>query len=114
MKSQNELIFEAMLEKAKRDNFGNPLAKELIYYFSFEYNQQQYDAYIRHIYEENIQITNIYNQIRKRGGVVTFHKIQKLRYHIQLRNEYEAKRMKHFSAAIRDIRDIVNLQSQNH
>lgn len=76
--------------------------------YSYEYNRAQYNDCIRHINDENNQITNIYNQISQRVGFDTQYEYQELQRHIQLRSEYEAKSMKHFLSGGKDAENIAN------
>ena len=61
MHNLNELAFEAMLEDVKQIYNGNPFMKLAVDSMSYEYNRAQYNDCIRHINDENNQITNIYN-----------------------------------------------------
>ncbi len=106
MYNLNELTFEVMLEKVKRNSNGNPAMKITVDGVSYEYNREQYNDCIRHINEENYHIANIYNQISQRGGFVTAQEQYELQMHIQMRNEYEAKSMKHFLSGLNDAQDI--------
>ena len=108
MYNLNELAFEAMLENLKHTSNGNPFAKLAIDSMSYEYNRQQYNDCIRHINDENNQITNIYNQISQRGGFITPQEQQKLQRHIHLRSEYEMKSKKHLMSGGKDAGEIVN------
>ncbi|MBQ6062694.1 MAG: hypothetical protein IJK87_03555 [Prevotella sp.] len=107
----NELVFEAMLEKAKQAYNGNPFMKLAVDILSYEYNRHQYNDCLRHINEENYQIASMYNQISQRGGFITPFEQQELQKHIQLRSEYETKSMKHFMSEGKDAGDIVNNMS---
>ena len=60
------------------------------------------------INEENNQIANLYNKVSLRGGFITHEEQQELQRHIQLRNEYEMKSMKHFMSGSKDAGNIVN------
>ena len=104
----NELAFEAMLENLKHTSNGNPFAKLTIDSMSYEYNRQQYNDCLRHIDEENNQIANLFNQVSLRGGFITPEEQKELHRHIQLRNEYEMKSMKHFISGSKDAGEIVN------
>lgn len=104
----NELAFEAMLENIKQAYNGNPFMKLAVDKLSYEYNRTQYNDCLSHIDEENNQITSIYNQISRRGGLVTQYEQQELQRHIQLRGEYEAKSMKHFLSGANDAESIIN------
>lgn len=106
MYNLNELTFEVMLEKAKRNSNGNPAMKITVDGVSYEYNRGQYNDCLQHINEENNHIANIYNQISLRGGFVTAYEQYELQRHIQKRNEYEAKSMKHFLSGLYDAQDI--------
>lgn len=108
MYNLNELTFETMLEKAKQDNNDNPFIELAVDSLSYEYNKAQYNDCLRHINDENNQIINIYNQISQRGGVATDYEKQELQHHIQLRNEYDAKSMKHFLSGSKDAGNIIN------
>ena len=108
MYNMNELAFEAMLENMKHTSNGNPFAKLTIDSMSYEYNRQQYNDCLRHIDEENNQIANLYNKVSLRGGFITHEEQQELQRHIQLRNEYEMKSMKHFMSGGKDAGEIVN------
>ena len=108
MYNMNELAFEAMLENLKHTSNGNPFAKLTIDSMSYEYNRQRYNDCLRHIDEENNQIANLYNKVSLRGGFITHEEQQKLQRHIQLRNEYEMKSMKHFMSGSKDAVNIVN------
>ena len=108
MYNMNELAFEAMLENLKHTSNGNPFAKLTIDSMSYEYNRQQYNDCLRHIDEENNQIANLYNKVSLRGGFITHEEQQELQRHIQLRNEYEIKSMKHFMSGSKDAGNIVN------
>ena len=108
MYNLNELAFEAMLESVKQIYNGNPFMKLAVDSTSYEYNRAQYNDCIRHINDENNQITNIYNQISLRGGYITPQEQQELQRHIQLRSEYEIKSMKHFMSGGKDAGEIVN------
>ena len=108
MYNMNELAFEAMLKNAKQINNGNPFMKLAVDTISYEYNRAQYNDCIRHINDENYQITNIYNQISQRGGFITPQEQMELQRHIQLRGEYEMKSMKHFMSGGKDAGEIVN------
>lgn len=107
MYNLNELAFEAMLENVKQIYNGNPFMKLAVDSMSYEYNRVQYNDCIRHINDENNQITNICNQISQRGGLATQYEQQELHRHLQLRSEYEAKSMKHFLSGNKDAEDIV-------
>lgn len=102
----NELAFEAMLETAKKQSNGNPTMKITVDEISYEYNRQQYNDCLRHINEENNYIKNIYNQISLRGGYATVSEQQEIQRHLQIRNEYEMKSMKHFLSGLNDTQDI--------
>ncbi len=106
MYNLNELTFEVMLEKAKMNSNGNPTMKIAVDRVSYEYNREQYNECLRHINEENYHIANIYNQISRRGGFVTAQEQYELQMHIQMRNEYEAKSMKHFLSGLNDAQDM--------
>lgn len=106
MYNLNELAFEAMLEKAKQENKGNLFIKRIIDSISYEYNRKQYNDCLRHINEENNKIASIYNQISQRGGFITLQEYDELQKHIQNRNEYEIKSMKHFTSGINDSQDL--------
>ena len=108
MYNMNELAFEAMLENLKHASNGNPFAKLTIDSMSYEYNRQQYNDCLRHIDEENNQIANLYNKVSLRGGFITHEEQQELQRHIQLRNEYEMKSMKHFMSGGKDAREFIN------
>lgn len=108
MYNLNELAFEAMLENLKHINNGNPFMELVVDNISYEYNRAQYNDCIRHINDENNQITNIYNQISQRGGFATQYEHQELQRHIQLRSKYEAKSMKHFLSGGKDAGEIIN------
>lgn len=108
MYNMNELAFEAMLKNMKHTSNGNPFAKFAVDSMSYEYNRQQYNDFLRHINEENNQIENLYNQVSLRGGFITHEEQQELQRHIQLRNEYEIKSMKHFMSGSKDAVNIVN------
>lgn len=107
MYNLNELAFEAMLENAKQNSNGNPFSRGVVDSISYEYNRHQYNDCLRHINEENNKIASIYNQISQRGGLVSQSEQQELQRHIQLRNEYEAKSMKHFINGCQDAENIV-------
>ena len=107
MYNLGEIAFEAMLENIKRINNGNPFMKLAVDSLSYEYNRSKYNNCIQHINEENYQIISIYNQIRQRGGLATQYDQQELQRHLQLRSEYEAKRLKHFSFGSKDAGNIV-------
>ena len=102
MYNPNELVFEAMLELAKQENKGNPLAESIIDKMSYEYHRQQYNDCLQHIDEENKTIASIYNQISRRGGFATTYEQQELQRHIQLRSEYEAKSKKYLMSGSND------------
>ena len=102
----NELVFETMLESAKRNSNGNPIMKITIDGVSYEYNRQQYNDCLQHINEENSHIEKIYNQISQRGGFVTYNELQELQRHIQMRNGYETKSMKHLLSGSHDAQDM--------
>ena len=102
----NELVFEAMLETMKKVSSSNPFMKRTIDKVSYEYNREQYNDCLRHINEENNHIENIYNQISQRGGFITMYEQQELQRHIQIRNEYEIKSMKHFLSGLNDAQDM--------
>ena len=106
MYNPNELVFEAMLELAKQENKGNPLAESIIDKMSYEYHRQQYNDCLQHIDEENQIIAYIYNQISKCGGFATTYEQQELQRHIQLWSEYEAKSMKHLLSGSNDCKDL--------
>ena len=106
MYNLNELTFEAMLENVKRNSNGNPAMKIAVDGVSYEYNRGQYNDCLRHINEENDYIANIYNQISLRGGFATTYEQYELQRHIQMRNEYEVKSMKHFLSGLNDAQDI--------
>ena len=108
MYNLNELAFETMLENAKQAYNGNPFMKLAVDKLSYEYNRLQYNDCLRHIEEENRQITNIYNQISRRGGLVTQREQQELQRHFQARSEYEAKSIKHFLSGGKDTESMVN------
>ena len=108
MYNMNELAFEAMLENVKQIYNGNPFMKLAVDSMSYEYNRAQYNDCIRHINDENRQITNIYNQISQRGGFITPQEHNELQRHFQLRSEYEMKSMKHFMSGSKDAGNIVN------
>lgn len=108
MYNLNELAFEAMLKNAKQINNDNPFIKLAVDTISYEYNRAQYNDCIRHINDENYQITNIYNQISQRGGLATQYEQQELHRHLQLRSEYETKSLKHFLYGNKNAGDIVN------
>ena len=71
MYNLNELAFEAMLENAKQAYNGNPFMKLAVDKLSYEYNRAQYNDCLQRMNDENNQITNIYNQISRRGGFIT-------------------------------------------
>lgn len=102
----NELVFEAMLEKLKRIGNDNPFMKLSVDEVSYEYNRGQYNDCLQHINEENNHIASIYNQISQRGGFITMYEQQELQRHIQIRNEYEIKSMKHFLSGLNDAQDM--------
>ncbi len=104
----NELAFEAMLENVKQIYNGNPFMKLAVDSMSYEYNRAQYNDCIRHINDENNQITNIYNQRSQRGGFIAPQEQMELQRHIQLRSEYEMKSKKHFMSGGKDAGEIVN------
>lgn len=104
----NELVFEAMLERMKKFNSSNPFMKRTIDKVSYEYNREQYNDCLRHINEENNHIENIYNQISQRGGFIPMYEQLELQRHIQIRNEYEMKNMKHFLSGCKDAESIQN------
>lgn len=103
----NELAFEAMLEEIKRYSKGNPFMKLNVDEVSYEYNRQQYNDCLQHIKEENKHIENIYNNISQRGRFATSYEQQELQRHIQIRNEYEAKSLKHFLSGFNDVYDML-------
>lgn len=107
MYNLNEQTFEAMLECAKRASNGNPLQKIAVDSISYEYNRNQYNACIQLINYENEQISNIYNMISQRGGYTTPQDVLELKLHMQKRQEYEMKCMKHFISGGRDVDDII-------
>ena len=107
MYNLNELTFEAMLECAKRASKGNPLQKLAVDSISYEYNRNQYNACIQGINYENEQIRNIYNRISQRGGYSTSQDLLELKLHMQKRQEYEMKCMKHFISGGKDVDDMI-------
>ena len=108
MYNLNELAFEAMLENVKQMNNGNPFMELSVDSMSYEFNRAQYNEFIRHINDENNQIANIYNQISRRGGLITPQEQMELQRHNQLRGEYKMKSMKHFMSGGKDAGEIVN------
>lgn len=101
----NELAFEVMLEEMKRLSNGNLSMKLSVDKVSYEYNREQYNECLRRIDEESNHIAAIYNQISQRGGFITAYEQWELQKHIQTRNEYEVKSMKHFLSGLNDAHD---------
>ena len=104
----NELAFEAMLENYKQVNNANPIIKLAIDSMSYEYNRERYNNCLLRINEESNQIANIYNHISQRGGIITPQEQHELQKHIQLRNEYEVRSMKHILSGSKDAVGIVD------
>ena len=109
MNNLNELTFEAMLECANRMSNGNSLKKLVVDSISYEYNRNQYNRYLQGMNCENLAITNIYNRISRRGGFVTLQEVLELKQHLQKRQEYEMKSMKHFLSGGKDVNDILGM-----
>ena len=110
MYNLNELSFEAMLECAKRMNYGNPLQKLVVDSISYQYNRNQYNMCLQGMNRENLEISNIYNRISRRGGFVTLQEMLELKQHLQKRQEYEMKSMKHFLSGGKDVNNILGMQ----
>ena len=104
----NELAFEAMLENAKRNSNGNPAMRITVDGLSYEYNREQYNDCLRHINEENNHIVSICNRINQRGNFISLYELQELQKHIQMRDNYEVKCMKHFLSGYKDVESIQN------
>lgn len=109
MYNLNELSFEAMLEYAKNASNGNPLQKLAVDSISYEYNRNQYNTCIQEMNRENMEITSIYNRISRRGGFVTLQDVLELKQHLQKRQEYEIKSMRHFLSGGKDVNDMLGM-----
>ena len=109
MYNLNELSFEAMLEYAKNASNGNPLQKLAADSISYEYNRNQYNMCLQGMNRENLEISNIYNRISRRYGFVTLQEVLELMQHLQKRQEYEMKSMKHFLSGGKDVNDILGM-----
>ena len=101
MYTLSELAFEALVEKAKQDNNGNPFVKGLVDNVSHVYDRQQYNDCHQHINEENNQIANICYHISQPGCFVNLYEQQEILRHVQLRSEYEKK---HETSLVREQR----------
>lgn len=109
MYNLNVLKFEAMLEYVKRLSNGNPLQKLAVDSISYEYNISQYNMCIQGMNRENMEISNIYNRISQRGGYATLQDVLELKQHMQKRQEYEVKSMKHIISGGKDVNDILGM-----